>query len=332
MASFFYREQNQKWYAQIGKRQILLGADKAEAEKRFHAMMLDPSETDPTIGELAGQFLEWLALNRDEKTYNYYSRYVLEFVEATGKTFRVSKVKPIVLSRWADREYGKHSDSTRWAAYRSVIRLFNWSKKAGLIRFNPVEGVETPQPHRREEFITPEQYQALLAAIKDPRMHDAVVAMWETGCRPQEVRIVEARHYDKARAVWILDREQSKGKREKRIIYLRPEVVEITERLIKKHPTGPIFRNKLGKPWTGNAFRCRFRRIAEKLDFKCTSYLLRHGFGTRKLGEGVDSIIVAKLMGHSSTKMLEKVYYHATDAVLHAGLANGTSTAETSPA
>lgn len=325
MASFFYREQNQKWYAQIGKRQVLLGADKDEAEKRFHAMMLDPTETDPTIGELANHFLEWLEQNRDQKTYDYYSRYVCEFVEATGRSYRVSKVRPIVLSRWADCEYGKLSDSTRWAAYRSVIRMFNWARKQGLIRHNPVDGVEKPQPSRREDFISPEQFETLLGLVKSPCFRDVLVAMWETGCRPQEARLVEARHFDKDRNIWILDRVQSKGKREKRSIYLRPEIAEMTERLAKLNPKGPIFRNSKGKPWSANAFRCRFRELAKKVGFKCTSYLLRHGFGTRKLQDGVDSVVVAKLMGHSSTKMLERVYYHATDAAMHAGLNAGAT-------
>lgn len=39
-------------------------------------------------------------------------------------------------------------------------------------------------------------------------------------------------------------------------------------------------------------------------------YLWRHGFAHRKLSEGVDSMIVAQWMGHSSTAMLEKVYAH----------------------
>ena len=39
-------------------------------------------------------------------------------------------------------------------------------------------------------------------------------------------------------------------------------------------------------------------------------YNYRHTFGHRKLTEGMDSMVVATLMGHSSTAMLERVYGH----------------------
>jgi integrase len=42
-------------------------------------------------------------------------------------------------------------------------------------------------------------------------------------------------------------------------------------------------------------------------------YDLRHSFVTRKLRAGVDSHVVAALVGHKDTKMIDAVYSHVAD-------------------
>ena len=42
-------------------------------------------------------------------------------------------------------------------------------------------------------------------------------------------------------------------------------------------------------------------------------YDLRHSFVTRKLQAGVDSHVVAALVGHKDTKMIDTVYSHVAD-------------------
>jgi integrase len=42
-------------------------------------------------------------------------------------------------------------------------------------------------------------------------------------------------------------------------------------------------------------------------------YDLRHSFVTRKLRAGVDSHVVAALVGHKDTKMIDSVYSHVAD-------------------
>jgi hypothetical protein len=46
-----------------------------------------------------------------------------------------------------------------------------------------------------------------------------------------------------------------------RLVYLTPAMLELTRKLMELYPTGPLFRNSRGKPWTRNAIRCRFRNL-----------------------------------------------------------------------
>ena len=71
-----------------------------------------------------------------------------------------------------------------------------------------------------------------------------------------------------------------------------------------------MFRNADRLPWTTSAINCRFCRLKLKLGTKYALYSVRHGFATRKLEAGLDSITVAALMGHSDSAMLNRVYSH----------------------
>lgn len=80
MPSFFFRQRTKQWYVQIGWRQAPLGRDNEAAKARYHALMLDPSEVDPPIADVAEAFLEWSEKNRDPATYDYYARFIRSFV------------------------------------------------------------------------------------------------------------------------------------------------------------------------------------------------------------------------------------------------------------
>src|SRR5262249_49811713 len=78
------------------------------------------------------------------------------------------------------------------------------------------------------------------------------------------------------------------------------------ERLAKEHPDGPLFRNSRGQPWTGNAIRCRFRCLREKLPSLAgvTAYCYRHTFTTEGLVAGVPLAQMQELIGHTSPAMM----------------------------
>ena len=89
-------------------------------------------------------------------------------------------------------------------------------------------------------------------------------------------------------------------------------MVELTRKLAKRHPEGPLFRNSRGKPWTRNAIRCRFRQLRRKLpQLKgVVSYTYRHSYAADALEQGVGVAQVAELLGRTSTDMVMQHYQH----------------------
>ena len=64
---------------------------------------------------------------------------------------------------------------------------------------------------------------------------------------------------------WVFPRSESKGKRTPRVVYQTDAAMEITERLMREHPTGRLFRNTTGKPWTTDAVNCSFDRLRVRM-------------------------------------------------------------------
>jgi integrase len=193
-----------------------------------------------------------------------------------------------------------------------VSRVFSWAKKSGRLKGNPLEGMEKPQPTSRDVYLTPDQYKSVVAAIKDEAFRDFVQIMRETGCRPKEARLVEARHFDRQSKCWIFPKAEAKGRREARIVLLNDRAFEITQRLALKHPSGPMFRNLDGEPWRKDSLNCRCHRLTRKLGFQVCCYAIRHTFATDAIVRGVDLVTISQLMGHKSLDMLHRIYQHVS--------------------
>jgi integrase len=141
----------------------------------------------------------------------------------------------------------------------------------------------------------------------------------ETGCRPGEAAVVEAKHVLHDRPVVVLPPDLHKtGRRtgKDRVIFLSEGIETMVRALALRHPTGPLFRNsRNGNGWGHNVISQRVTRYKRKLGLPddLVLYLVRHAFSTRHVEAGVDISVVAKLMGHSHTSTLQAVYTHLSD-------------------
>jgi len=96
---------------------------------------------------------------------------------------------------------------------------------------------------------------------------------------------------------WVFPEIPGKGNNP-RIVYLTDLALEITRRLVLKHPEGPLFRNTRGRRRPTDAVNCHFQRLQKKLGTKYCLYVIRHTWMNRLLTGGTDSLTVAVLAGH----------------------------------
>src|SRR5581483_8326220 len=87
---------------------------------------------------------------------------------------------------------------------------------------------------------------------------------------PQEVVAIEARHLGDS--YFEFPKDESKGKRYERQVFLTDDALKICRKWAKRNPAGTIFRNMRGRPWTAYAFNNRFCKMEENLGFKFCMY------------------------------------------------------------
>lgn len=80
-----------------------------------------------------------------------------------------------------------------------------------------------------------------------------------------------------------------------------------------------LFCNKYGECIGEPSINVIFKRICKEAQIKlelpkgCHFHMLRHTFATRCIEAGLELITIAKLMGHTTTKQIEKTYGHVLD-------------------
>lgn len=304
------------WYVQIDRKQIRLHEDKSEAWRLYHDLMARGDLCDvSTVGHLLDHYLEWIKRNRSVRTLECYGSYIGSFLRHVGHSIRVRDLKPRHVTEWLGES--KWCGTTKNIAVRSVKGAFAWAAREGIIARSPIAAVRAPEAARRERIITPDEWRRIMDAVPDQEFRDLLTVLRETGCRPHEARVLEARHVQGN--CWVLPRGLSKGKKYCRVVRLNPTAKGIIDRLAEQHPIGPIFRNVGGNPWDRNAIVHRFQRLRKRLDGLdgVTAYAIRHTFATEALTRGVDAASVAVLMGHRDATMVLRVYQHVDQQPEH---------------
>ena len=303
----YFRKQTKTWYFSTGGKQFNLGKDREAAFTKFYEMMADQeclTVSSDTLYDLSQAYLDWVQANRKANTYDKHKHYLASFIGSVGKRLKPMGLKPFHLTKWTNKD--SWNSSSRHDAISIVGRMLNWAVREGHLSSNPIAGIKKPKMKRREIVYTPEQWIQIKAYATGPLI-DLIDFLWSTGCRPKEARTMEARHVHEDLVIFPPD--ESKGEADSRVIFMAPEAKSIAQRLVKLHPTGPIFLNSRGNAWTKDAVVCRLRRISEKVGFRVIAYGARHSYATNALIRSVDTVSLSHLMGHKDTRMINN-YAH----------------------
>jgi integrase len=123
--------------------------------------------------------------------------------------------------------------------------------------------------------------------------------------------------------IWLVaNKTKNQTGVEKRPIYLTPELAELTRKLMSSRTEGHLFLNRSRELWTTDTLWLRFARLRKKLGLSegVIPYGTRHRFASDAINrQKIDSLIVARLLGHSDARMLQKTYFREdTDAMVEA--------------
>jgi integrase len=320
------------WYVLWEGRQTWLGRFEKEAYDNWERLragkpvirpdrVTAPKAEEPTVQKIVGIFLDYQKAHGSERTYRWYRQFLKSFCKHEGiGRLRVFALKKHMVQHWIDTNKTKAPDpkkrikpwneNTAHNAARAVVACFNYAVEWEHLEKSPIPKLKKAKATPREDCeLSPEEWKRLIQGIKDPSFKDAVLFMRLTGARPMECRNAEKRHFDPTIPAIVFPKAEAKGKKRERVIHLSGEALLIVQKLILRHPEGKLFRSGLGTPWLKDSLNRRFARLRKKLKIPhLIPYSLRHTYATDCVIKGIDSIVLAKLMGHTSTRMLEQVY------------------------
>lgn len=323
----WYWTKRDAWCVDLGGKRHILARGKAgkrAATEEFHRLMVTMGRRELsapahllTVSEVFEAFLEDVlrAAERGERAQVTYDGYLRYLDPAAGRfgALRATDLTPHAVHAWCEAPDLKWGPTNRANAITAVKAAFRWARRRGLLREDPIRDMEKPTRQRRELVLTDDQVRAILAATEGTPFADLVLGLWESGARPGELATLTADRVDPDRGVWhVVNKTRTSTGREFRSIYLTPTLVELSRRLLGKHPEGPVFRNARGRPWTRNAMTCAFRRLRGELGLgpEATAYAIRHRYAIEGLRRGLDSSELAALMGHTNPRMVDSVYGH----------------------
>ncbi len=170
--------------------------------------------------------------HRSARTYEWSQGHIQSFCDhlKNARTLPASDLRPFHLVEWMDSKK-TWGDNQKRNACGAVTRPFNWAEKLGYIPANPVRGVEKPTPTKRDSRMSPVDFSTILAHVKDEPFRDLLTFAYEAGRRPQEARLLEARHLKPEHYRIEIPPKEAKGKKRWRVIYLSEKVFAIVSQM-----------------------------------------------------------------------------------------------------
>jgi len=323
--------------------EIMAAMDRRDVRKAVY------SETTPVL-QVFNDFLVWSQQHNAPRTYDCYRQYLSKFsrtlpVNLTCREFSVDHFEAWI----ATHPTGKNPATRRGALY-SIIRAFRWAMRYQKLTFNPVQCVPLPPPQRRNSCLSEQEFTELMSLKMSQNFRTLLRFCWLTGVRAMEAFILQWDWVSLEEKIIIIPKEFAKGKKKPRIIVLCDEALALVRNLphhvghvFRNCHNRPWRRSyvfdcfqRLRTQWgkqrlLATGWKPDPKAIAQLRQRGYTRYqaiqklmhqplkkivpmicltTLRHSFCTRALKSGMNTVTVAELMGHSSTRMVSEVYQH----------------------
>ena len=175
---------------------------------------------------------------------------------------------------------------------------------------NPFNDVKFVEQDYIPSYLKQEDYQKLLQSAKELNyhdLHDYIVLLAMTGCRPQEVRTLEWDnvHFDKKQ--FIVRNCWSKSKKTL-YKYLNQTALDVLERRSKNRIGKWVFTNPATNKPIDSYHKC-FVKLRQHAGVKCTFYDLRHSYASWLVQGAIPIYTVKDLLGHRDVTTTQR-YAH----------------------
>ena len=284
-------------------------------EQETSQVVREDGARDLRVEELAVKHLEWIKTNRSDGTFLVRQYYLLQFLGFIGESM-VSGITRVALEKfhaWARANHARCANGGN-EALANVKAMLRWGEEMEMcgLSFRKFPKLSRTPPETKR---LPEADLAKLLAAADDDLRDMLRFGLLTGLRPKELMELRRSSFltdgNGDPYVSIQRHKTSRSARtpRPRSVPLCPDAHAIVQRLTQKHPDSEVvFLNGRGTPYTRYSFKTRLARLCKRAGTSriFTPYSLRHTFASMESDAGVETTSLSRLMGHTTTRTLER--------------------------
>ncbi len=336
----WFRKERARWFVQIQGKQHPLpvtdptdAAGAAEAYRKlvddlaavvagkvdtFRTLFGHTSDT-LTVSSAVVAFLaaaeKKVALGKlDARACGNYRTHLAHVVGAFGGR-PIGEVSAEEFELWADRP--AWSSSYQNGILGTVISVLKFAK----VVLDPPIRKPPKESAGPDSVLSDEQFETVLAAMKRYKnsrgdLVELLRVIRETGARPGEIARLTVETIDWGNSQVRHQKHKTKRKTGRYRLIVFPEAaMKILEVQRVRYGSGVLFRTRAGQAYAPNVIVKRMITASERAGIHATAYGAgRHSFGTKALINGIPEPVVAALLGHTSTAMVNKHYGHVGSA------------------
>lgn len=306
------------FFTTLHGRQIPLGTDLKKAKQRFKQLLASSTPILPgqfSVAQLVGLFLtecdRRIAKNEmSSETVKSYRSYLNRWAEACRRV-RPEHLRAYHVQAWVSSHPTWNSTTSADAISR--VKIWSaWCEANGYLDADRLRSARAPQRLTRDA-ADPDDLLKLERAIACPYFRDWFQVLYDTGCRPGELRRLEASHVDFQRSTAIV-----RGKTGPRLIGLTERALGILRRCSAVNPNGHVLRAPGGGEWTQSTIKYHLGkwRLVAKVPSTTVAYHLRHDLHRRWSAAGNSDLTIAAQLGHRTLQgqprlsLLASTYAH----------------------
>ena len=304
------------YFTTLHKRQRYLGENLKEAKAKLKQLIAADKpqhHSDYTVRQLVDMFLAELAdrlAQKDVSAYTYANlkSTLARWAEACRR-IKPDDLRAYHLKAWC-KAHPEWNQSSRSTAVRRVKAWAAWAKRDGHLDFNHLRDAQAGDQLKREA-ADPADLAKIEAAIDRDCFRDFYRVLYDTGCRPGELKTLTVSSVD-----WGLSTAVVVGKSGSRAIGLTSRSLEILRRCSLARPEGSLLRTTTGADWSPRAIHQQWSRACRLAGVKSVCpYHLRHDLHRRWSAAGISDLVIASQLGHTGIdlarlRLLASTYAH----------------------
>jgi integrase len=265
-------------------------------------------------------FLQWIKIERgeDSPTVKRYEFSCLPLKNFFGKA-KADRIETNDIEKFIAWRGGQTSRKTGDLIKHDTINadllvlkmIFSRLIDAKILRHSPARSIKRLSANEREfHVISEDEEKRYLMACPQP-LQDVAALILETGMRCGEV--YQLRRQDVFLTQDFLKVFKGKTASSIRRVYLSEPAAKILQLRLDRFTGENLFpqNEEDGREATKTLIKLHLPTVA-KLGYKFRLYDCRHTFATRAIESGMDLLVLASILGHSSLKMVMR-YSHPSE-------------------